>query len=168
MSDLPKIREKLGAAVFETEEFRGQDTAVVDREKVIDCLRTLRDDPDFQYDMLVDVSSVDYSRWPAPVRGRFCVVYHLWSVARRRRVRVKAFLPAEDPSVDSVSGIYWAANLAEREVYDLMGIRFDGHPDLRRVFLPEGYEGHPLRKDYPLEGRGERERFAKYDPEAED
>lgn len=165
MTDAAKLKEKAGDAVLETEAFRGQETAVVERSRAVECLRILRDDPDLRYDMLLDVTSVDYSRWPAPVPGRFCVVYHLWSVPRRRRFRLKAFLPESDPVIGTASGVYPAANWGEREVFDLMGVRFEGHPDLRRLLLPDAYEGHPLRKEYPLEGRGERERFSKYDPD---
>ncbi|MHC4780954.1 MAG: NADH-quinone oxidoreductase subunit C [Planctomycetota bacterium] len=165
--DASRVQEKLGTAVLETEDFRGQETLVVEPGKVLDVLRTLRDDPEFHYEMLLDVTSVDYSEWPEPVRGRFAVIYHLWSLDRKRRIRVKAFLNEEFPRIDSAAGVFRLANWAEREVYDLMGIRFDGHPDLRRIMLPETFEGHPLRKEYPLEGRGERHNFEKYDPESE-
>ena len=165
--DAAQLQTAIEGAVLDTEDFRGQETVVVDPEKVLDVLRHLRDDPAMAYNMLLDVTSVDYSQWPEPVPGRFAVVYHLWSMARKKRIRVKAFLPEDRPRIDSAAGLFPLADWGEREVYDLMGIRFDGHPDLRRILLPETYEGHPLRKEYPLEGRGERDNFEKYDPDEE-
>ncbi len=166
-SDLPKIREALKEAVSDTDDFRGQETVVADPERILDVLRFLRDDAEMRYDMMVDVTGVDYAEYPEEMPGRFAVVYHLWSLDRKRRIRVKAFLPADSPRIDSAVPLYQIANWGEREVYDLMGIRFDGHPDLRRIMLPESFVGHPLRKEYPLEGHGERDDFEVYDPESE-
>lgn len=166
-NDANRVQEKFGTDAVRTDDFRGQETVVVDPGKMSDVLKFLRDDPEMQYDMMVDVTSVDYSQWPEEVDGRFAVVYHLWSIRRKRRIRVKAYLREEFPRIDSAADLYPTADWGEREVYDLMGIRFDGHPDLRRIMLPETFEGHPLRKEYPLEGRGERHDFETYDPESE-
>jgi NADH-quinone oxidoreductase subunit C len=109
--------------------------------RVREVLTLLRDDPALKFEMLLLVSGVDW-------RDRFDVVYHLTSLTRGRRIALKATLPHDDPHIPSVAAIYPTANWHERETYDLMGIVFDGHPDLRRIFLPDDWEGHPLRKDY--------------------
>jgi NADH-quinone oxidoreductase subunit C len=114
------------------------------------------------YDMLTDVTAVDYLNQGMP--ERYAVVYQFYSVKENVRARVKAWVPEADPTIDSVSALYRSAPWAEREVWDLMGIKFKGHPDLKRIQLPENYEGHPLRKDYPLTGRGERMNFPRYVP----
>ncbi|MHC5036933.1 MAG: NADH-quinone oxidoreductase subunit C [Planctomycetota bacterium] len=165
--DAAIVQEVFGKEAVETSAFRGQETLVVDPERITEILQYLREDPKMQYTMLVDVTAVDHSLWPERVPGRFAVIYHLWSLERKRRIRVKAFLNEEYPRIDSATGLFALADWGEREVYDLMGIRFDGHPDLRRIMLPETFEGHPLRKDYPLEGQGERDEFQKYDPDEE-
>jgi NADH-quinone oxidoreductase subunit C len=96
------------------------------------------------------------------VPERFAVVYQLTSLEHNARLRVKAYVPEEPCEIATATELWPAANWAEREVYDLYGIRFTGHPDLRRILMPENYQGHPLRKDYPLKGRGERDHFPKY------
>jgi NADH-quinone oxidoreductase subunit C/D len=124
--------------------------------QLLDVMAFLHDDPAAVFDHITDICSVDY---PEDAE-RFEVVYQLLSLLHRTRIRVKARLTEDDPSIASVTGIWKGANFMEREVYDLMGIRFTGHPDLRRILLPEDYdEGYPLRKDFPTEGRGWRSRF---------
>ena len=103
---------------------------------------------DLKYDALMDVTCVDWY----PSDPRFEVVYHLFSTATKKRVRLKVRVPGYDPGVDSLVPIWPSANFFEREVFDLFGIRFDGHPNLKRIMMPEGWNGHPLRKDYPVEG----------------
>jgi NADH-quinone oxidoreductase subunit C len=112
-------------------------------------LAWLKDDPGQHYDLLADVTAVDFGG------GRpLQVVYQLWSIPHRRGLRVKCELPLTALSIDSVEPLWKTANWLEREVYDLFGIEFQGHPDLRRILMPENYaEGHPLRKDFPLRGR---------------
>jgi NADH-quinone oxidoreductase subunit C len=128
---------------------RGQAAVSVPREGIVTTLRALRDDPELRLDVLVDVTAVDFlGRSP-----RFEVVYMLRSHPHGHRLRVKAGVPAEDPSIDSTAALWPAANWVEREVWDLFGIRFVGHPDLRRILMYESFEGHPLRKDYPLQHR---------------
>ncbi len=116
----------------------------------------LHDDPVAAFDHITDICSADYP----DDQERFEVIYHFLSLAHRRRIRIKARVTEENPTISTVTGIWSGAEFMEREVYDLMGIRFAGHPDLRRILLPEDYEeGHPLRKDFPTEGKGWRSRF---------
>jgi NADH-quinone oxidoreductase subunit C len=146
---LARLRAAFPGAVISTHQFRGDATAIVAREKLIDICRWLRDDPDLRFDMLMDVTAVDFlGRSP-----RFEVVYHFYSLAKNHRVRLKVPLEEADPKVPSVVSLWAGANWLERETYDLYGIRFDGHPDLRRIYLYEEFQGHPLRKDYPKEQR---------------
>ncbi len=107
----------------------------------------LRDHPDLRFELLADLTAVDY--WPR--EPRFEVVYLLVSLVHRTRIRLKVRLPGDAAHVGTVSGVWPAANWLEREVWDLFGVVFDGHPDLRRLLMPEDWEGHPLRKDYPVQ-----------------
>ena len=137
-------------AVFRNEICAGdEDVVYVDPERITEILGWLHDDPDQHYDHLADVTAVDYGG------GRpLQVVYQLWSIPHRAALRVKCELPLDALEIESVTGIWVGANWLEREVYDLFGISFAGHPDLRRILMPENYaEGHPLRKDFPLRGR---------------
>jgi NADH-quinone oxidoreductase subunit C len=127
---------------------RGEVTVTVDRDRLPDALRTLRDDVDLRCTWLSDVSCTD---WPGR-DPRIWMAYHLRSPERHHRVRVKAGLPEDDLRVASAVSIFPAAEWQEREVYDLFGVEFDGHPDLRRVLMPDDWIGHPLRKDHPLGG----------------
>jgi NADH-quinone oxidoreductase subunit C len=130
-------------------------TIYVDREHLIDVLRTLRDDRSLQFALLAEVTAVDL----LPAEPRFEVIYHLaclgaaFGDAPARRLRVKVPLPGTDPRVASATSIFPGAGWPEREVFDLMGISFDGHPDLRRILTPDDWQGHPLRKDYPVQVR---------------
>jgi len=128
---------------------RDEHVVYVQAERIYEVLGWLRDDAEHRYDYLKDVTAVDYGG------GRpLEVVYQLWSMQHRRALRVKAVLPLTDLIIDSVEPLWATANWLEREVFDLFGIRFRGHPDLRRIMMPENYaEGHPLRKDFPLRGR---------------
>jgi len=148
----PALRRLLAekpAAVLETHAYLGDATALVDRTQLVDVLRLLRDDRELDFDMLMDVTAVDH----LPRTPRFEVVYHLYSLSANHRLRVKVTVPEDDPRVATAVELYASANWMEREVWDLYGIRFDGHPDLRRLLLYEEFEGHPLRKDYPKERR---------------
>ncbi|WP_447977979.1 NADH dehydrogenase (quinone) subunit D [Candidatus Nitrospira bockiana] len=125
-------------------------------ERLVEIATFLHDDPGMAFDHITDVCSADYPDDPE----RFEVIYHVLSLPHRRRIRIKTRVTEDAPTVPSLTGIWKGANFMEREVYDLMGIRFSGHPDLRRILLPEDYdEGYPLRKDFPAEGRGWRSRF---------
>jgi NADH-quinone oxidoreductase subunit C len=143
---------------------RGEVTIVVKAADLLAVATTLRDSPELQFQELMDVCGVDYStygdgRWEGP---RFAAVYHLLSITHNRRVRMRVFAPDDDfPVVDSVVGIWPSANWFEREAFDLYGIVFTGHPDLRRILTDYGFIGHPFRKDFPLSGTVE----MRYDPD---
>jgi NADH-quinone oxidoreductase subunit C len=146
---LRRLLAALPDAVQETHARLGDATAVVERGRILDVLRLLRDDRELDFAMLSDVCAVDY----LPRVPRFEVVYHLYSPARNHRVRIKAHVPEADARIASAVALYDSADWMEREVWDLYGIRFEGHPDLRRILLYDEFEGHPLRKDYPKERR---------------
>ena len=146
---LRRLLAALPEAVLETHARLGDATAVVDRARIQDVLRLLRDDRALAFAMLSDVTAVDY----LPRTPRFELVYHLYSPSKNHRVRIKARVPEEDARIDSAVALYASADWMEREVWDLYGIRFEGHPDLRRILLYEEFDGHPLRKDYPKERR---------------
>jgi NADH-quinone oxidoreductase subunit C len=135
-------------AVSEVIAFRGETTIVVPRELLRATAERCREDGKLQYNLMSDATCVD--RYPA--EPRFEVNYHLVSIPRRERLRLQVRLSGNDPVVDSLVPVWPGANWLEREMFDLFGIRFTGHPDLRRILLPEDWEGHPLRRDYPVEG----------------
>ncbi|MCC7445841.1 MAG: NADH-quinone oxidoreductase subunit C [Anaerolineae bacterium] len=139
-------RSSLGDAVQDVIEFRGETTLVVDPAKIVDICLFFRDTEGLEYNFLADVTAVDYY----PQEPRFAICYHLYSMIYNRNLRLKAYLPGDEPKIQSVTGVWNAANFQEREAYDLMGIQFEGHPNLRRILMPEDWEGHPQRKDYPL------------------
>lgn len=142
-----KLREAFPDAILEVKVFRNEVTVVVRREAIVKVCRFLRHDPELQYDFLSDLTAVD--RLKLGSDPRFEVVYHLYSVSRKWRVRLKVRVE-EGEAVPSVTSVWEGANWYEREVYDLFGIPFEGHPDLRRIIMPEEFEGHPLRKDFPV------------------
>lgn len=127
---------------------RGELTAYVDRGAIRQSCELLRENAETRFNFLSDITCVDLY----PSEPRFEVIYHLLSHSRKERVRVIARVPGDDPSLESLMGVWPAANFFEREVFDLFGVRFLGHPNLRRIMMPEDWEGHPLRKDYPVEG----------------
>jgi NADH-quinone oxidoreductase subunit C len=143
------LRERFPEHVSEPEEAFGEVSVRVPRERIAEVCRFLRDDEAFE--MLSDLSGVDYLG-VAPPEDRFLVAYHVTSMSRRVRLRLRVFVPDGDERVPSVSGVWTTANWHEREVYDFFGIVFDGHPDLRRILMPDDWEGYPHRKDYPLGG----------------
>jgi NADH-quinone oxidoreductase subunit C len=174
-----RVREVLGERILDHRSFRGDDRIHVAREHIVEVAQILRDDPELAFDLLLDVTAIDYlgqpddfekkreildqerpviRRQPArrpelvlPPRGphpRFAVVYHLTSTSRLHRLRIKCRVPEEDPVIASLTPVWAGANWLERETYDLYGIQFTGHPDLRRIYLNEEFVGHPLRKDY--------------------
>ncbi len=126
--------------------FRGELTVTVKREDLVDLAATLRDEPALAFAYLSDLTGVEYP-------DRFEVVYHLYSITHYHRLRLKVILERDDTVVPSVTAIWPTADWHEREAYDLLGITFTGHPNLTRIFMPDGFEGHPLRKDYPLKGK---------------
>jgi NADH-quinone oxidoreductase subunit C len=151
---LARLRGRLGARLLDTHEHHGDHTAVITPEGIVDALRFCRDEPDLGFDMLMDLTAVDYLKYPGREDGpRFDVVYHLYSVTHNHRVRLKVPVEQDAPSVPTATALWPIADWLEREVWDMYGIRFDGHPDLRRLLLYEEFVGHPLRKDYPMERR---------------
>src|SRR5919204_352739 len=141
-----RLREKLGDAVTGAFTFLGQLSIHVRGERVVEACRALRDDAETPFNYLSDLTCV---HWPEREDAPFELVYNLFSISKNERVRVKA-QAGEDGGIESVTGVWPAANWMEREVYDLFGVRFKNHPDLRRLLLPKDWDGHPLRKDYPL------------------
>ena len=129
-------------------EFRGELTIVVKKEDIVRVCQFLRDDVELRFDMLKDICGADHVR-PG---NRFEVVYNLYSLTNNHRFRLKAGVDEADPHIPSVTSVWPAANWHEREAYDMYGIVFDGHPDLRRIYMPEEFEYYPLRKDFPLIG----------------
>jgi NADH-quinone oxidoreductase subunit C len=146
-SQLSAVREKLGSKVIEAFQAQGDDVAMLDRSGLRESFRILKEDRELDFDFLSDLTAVDYWRKKEP---RFEVVYQILSRARRRRLRVRVPVPENDPAVESLTPLWRGASFLEREVWDLFGIRFIGHPDLRRVLLYDEFQGHPLRKDYPV------------------
>ncbi len=130
----------------------------VPAERLLDIMSFLRDDPRARFEQLCDLTCVDYLNYPN-AGDRFGLVYSLLSHTHNHRLWVKVFVNDPEPTVPSVTPIWRGAEWPEREVYDMFGIRFTGHPDLRRILMPQNFADYPLRKDYPLRGRGEREDF---------
>ncbi len=182
---LQTLVERFPQFLLKTSAYRGQDTAVIKREGLLEMAGRLRDDPGLQCDLLMDLTAVDYLKYgrslgSAPTRStpsplpyymkpkptteiweravsnetyRFDVVYHLFSSVYHHRIRLHVPVTAADPVVDSLTSLWAGANWFEREVWDLFGIRFTGHPNLRRILMYDEFQGHPLRKDYPVNKR---------------
>jgi NADH-quinone oxidoreductase subunit C len=151
---LAALTTRFGDAVEETHDFRGDHTVVVTRDRVTDVLRYCRDASSLAFNVLMDLTAVDHSRFPGREDGpRFEVVYHLYSITHNHRLRVKVRVEEDDPVAPTAIPLWPIANWMEREVWDMFGVRFDGHPDLRRLLLYEEFVGHPLRKDYPINRR---------------
>ncbi|MEP7271487.1 MAG: NADH-quinone oxidoreductase subunit C [Acidobacteriota bacterium] len=147
-SVIDKLRDHFGESIGEALELLGQKTVYVDPDRAHEILRFLRDDAEAAFDFLTDLTAVHYPDKPL----QFEVVYHLYSFVRNVRLRVKSAVE-DGASVRSVTNLWSSANWMEREVYDLLGIHFDHHPDLRRILLPADWEGHPLRREHLLEYR---------------
>ena len=146
---IDKLRARFGGAIEETVVSRGEVTHVIKEGALQDVCMFVKNDSDLMMKFLSDVVGVDL----LPAKPRFEVVYHMLSVARAHRLRLKVRLSDDnEPTVPSVTGIWRSASCAEREAYDMFGIVFKGHPDLRRIYLAQDWEGFPLRKDYPLKG----------------
>jgi NADH-quinone oxidoreductase subunit C len=164
------LQEALPGVVIGHHRQHGDETVIITRQRMLDAFRFLRDDPRCALNLMVDLTAVDY----LPRQPRYEVVYHLKSIPLRHRLRVKIPLDDADAGVDSIAGLWVAADWYERECFDMYGIRFHGHPNLKRLLMYEEFEGHPLRKDYekghvqPLvEMRPVKERYdygERYDP----
>jgi NADH-quinone oxidoreductase subunit C len=142
------LQSKFGGAVEPGSGFRGEATVIVRKAQIVDVCTFLRDDPGLCFDSMRDLCGADYYR----PDDRFEVIYNLYSIPHKRRLRLKVRIDEADMHVASVAGIWTTADWLERETYDMYGIIFDGHPDLRRIFMPEEFAYHPLRKDFPLMG----------------
>jgi NADH-quinone oxidoreductase subunit C len=145
------LQSAIPGAVTQISYFVGDWTIIVPPAQLLEAVRHLRDAPDAAFDLCSDVTATD---WPPRLSGRFDVVYVLYSTRHRHRVRVKTIV-AENQPLPSVTAVWPSANWLEREIYDMFGVNFAGHPDRRRILMPEDWQGFPQRKDYPLEGPGE-------------
>ena len=160
LDPVTEIKDKFADAVLYVKTFRDETTLIITPAKVKDVLLYLRNTPGLVYNFLSDISSVDYypddygEGFDGSERDfrpeRFGISYHLYSMLYNRRLRVKTFAADENPVLDSITPVWPAANWLEREIMDLMGVKFEGHPDPRRLMMPEDWSGHPLRSDYPL------------------
>lgn len=133
-------------AILETKEAFGETTLIADPASIVDLCRYLKNDE--KYIRLSGATAVDWY----PAEPRFEVVYHLHSIEKNKRIRIKCRLSGKDPEIDSVTPVWYGANWYEREVYDMFGIKFRNHPNLVRILMPTDWEGYPLRKDYPVHG----------------
>jgi NADH-quinone oxidoreductase subunit C len=179
---MQEIQDRFPQGVRAVHSYRGDATVIISRESLIDVARTLKEDAAFQMNFLMDVTAVDFSsfgkkpspaffassgvavrpsqeipdreRWPGPPgQERFAVVYHFFSLSLKHRLRVEVLVGEADAEVDSLAPLWASADWLEREVWDMFGIRFRGHPNLKRILLYEEFVGHPLRKDYPVNKR---------------
>jgi len=145
-----KMSEFYGEKILSLEIARGELNMTVDPSIIADVCERLKNDSDFQFNYLAYLTAVDNSALGA--EPRYTVVYNLASLTKTHRMRVKAGVPENSPEIDTVVGVWGGANWMEREAFDMFGIVFKGHPDLRRILMPEDWQGHPLRKDFPLGG----------------
>jgi len=145
---LARLLGSIGTAVQNARFDRDELTIWIDKSSIREACAILRDDADCPFNYLADLTCVDWY----PSEPRFEVVYHLLSIPKKERVRLKARLDGSSPAIESVTSVWPSANFYEREVFDLFGVRFTGHPNLKRIMLPDDWEGHPLRRDYPVEG----------------
>ncbi len=152
-ADLLRLQECLGAKVEEIFEQAGELTCQLEKGSILEALRLCRQDVQLNYEMLADQTATHY---PAATGFAFSVVYHLTSISRRKRLRLRILVP-EGFTPESACAIYPGANWMEREIFDMLGIRFANHPDMTRILCPEDWEGYPLRKDYPVVGLGQRD-----------
>jgi NADH-quinone oxidoreductase subunit C len=179
---IQQVIDRFPAAVASSHSYRGDATVILSRGSLLEAARTLKEDPAFQMNFLMDLTAVDFSAfgmkrspaffgssgvsvqpvseipdeapWPGPPGpSRFVVVYHLFSLPLKHRLRLEVAVDEDDPEVDSVSSLWTGADWLEREVWDMFGIRFRGHPNLKRILMYEEFVGHPLRKDYPVNKR---------------
>ena len=143
-----KLKDKFPKYNFETSEFRNELTVKLDKKNIVKVCKFLKEDEELEFKLCEDVTAIDWAKRA----DRFTVVYHIFSLKHNYRLRLKADVDESDCSIDSVTSVWRSANWAEREAYDMYGIKFKGHPDLRRMYMPEEFEYHPLRKDFPLMG----------------
>ena len=155
-----RLKEHFSSLQLKAASFRGQTQIEVPGDHLTEVVKFLRDDPALRYDMLSDITCVDYLNYPSWDKARFGMVYTFNSVAAGQpRLILRVFLGEAQLAVDSLVPLYAGAEWMEREVFDMFGVRFRGHPDLRRILTWDGFKSHPLRKDYPVTGLGERENY---------
>ncbi len=150
-----KLQNHFSEEVLDICDFHGQVGVVVKRERIVDILRWLRDSPETKMDHFMDLCGVDNKTRQGKNLQRLEVVYNLYSISLRHSIRIRAQVPEDDACIDTVTPLWCGADWHERECFDLLGISFTGHPDMRRILLPDDWVGHPLRKEYPLKGREE-------------
>ena len=150
MDYIDRINLQYREVIIDSHNFRDDQTISVKKEAIRELFKFLRDDPELDFKFLMDLTAVDYLNRKD---NRFEVVYHFYSLKHNGRLRVKIPVSEDDCTIDSVSSLWKTANWYEREVWDLYGIKFKGHPDMRRILLYEEFKGHPLRKDYPINKR---------------
>lgn len=143
-----KLQQKFPQSIKEIIFFRDELTFIVDKSDIVEITRFLKEDTELKFNLLVDLTAVDRAKR----KDRFEVVYNLFSLKNKFRIRLKARVDESDCSIDSITSVYGTADWHERETYDMFGIKFNNHPDLRRIYMPEDYEYYPLRKDFPLLG----------------
>ncbi|RME86501.1 MAG: NADH-quinone oxidoreductase subunit C [Planctomycetota bacterium] len=152
------VEKDLGDKIQKWEVKCGQDTLTIDRSNILEVLQYFKEKEGLEFIYLTDITALDCLLMKGAPE-RFAMVYHLYSFKRNQWVRIKAYVPEKEAEVDSATSLWKKANWLEREVYDMFGIHFRNHPDLRRILMPDDFPAHPLRKDYPLQGRGERDNF---------
>jgi NADH-quinone oxidoreductase subunit C len=140
------LKEKFGNSILRVVEFRGETTVGVKRSAVIEVLQFLKDTPELNYTFLADLTACDN----LPAEPRFVVVYQLREMRGYTSIRIECPLPGQETELPTATGVFINANWYERELFDLFGLTFTGHPDLRRILMPDDWQGHPLRKDYPV------------------
>lgn len=143
-----KLQENLSHVKFESSIYKDELTLYFDKKDIVEVCKFLKNDPELQFLLCEDITAIDWAKR----KNRFTVVYHIYSLKNKFRVRLKADVDEAECSIDSVTSVWKSANWYEREAYDMYGIKFNGHPDPRRMYMPEEFKYHPLRKDFPLMG----------------
>ncbi|MCX7797355.1 MAG: NADH-quinone oxidoreductase subunit C [Melioribacter sp.] len=143
-----KIKSKFENSIEDISNFRGDLSITISKDKIVELAKFLKEDEELHFETCIDVTAIDW----ATRKNRFTVVYHVYSYKNNFTLRLKANIDGEPPQIETVSNVWRSANWYERETYDMYGIIFVNHPDLRRMYMPEGFEYHPLRKDFPLLG----------------
>ncbi len=162
------LQEKFAHQIIKDEIFRDLLNLDIYSKDILDIVAFLRDDSRLDFQLFVDISGVDYLEYQDDsILERFAVIYIFYSFHNNLRIKIRAFISEQKAEIESISQFYQGANWPEREVYDMYGIHFRNHPDLKRILMPEDFGANPLRKDYPLQGRGERDRFPDYNLEKE-
>lgn len=163
---IEKIKEKFDDCILSHQNFYSNDTLCVKKEKIYEIISYLKNNLNFEF--LMDLTAVDYLNYVEKKKERFEVIYNLYSFENKKRLIIKVPVSEDEPSIKSITSLYQSANWFEREVYDMFGIVFNGHPDLRRILMYEEFEGYPLRKDYPFNKKQPRIQLQNYGIKRED